>query len=353
MSRRVRGPRTGLRYLQFKGLWSAKSLQRRASRLRIRSEWSSFTAKNATARKPGSCRTGSLPSRPAGATCSPSRRWSCARRPAVVSVARRIVGNAEDARDVAQMAFLRVWEQLVPVRRDLLLQHLALPDRDEPRDRFPEELPQPREGTHRDAPPRAPARRADRAPRRRAPPRTIRRRASSTGIAGRLTGKQKAAFVLREMEDLDTSEIAAILGCGESTVRNHLFNARRILRREIERVAPGLGGRSGEEAMTLSCGEVRDRFEAYGAEALAAEERRAVRDHLGACETCRAEASASDPLFLLRAAGAAPVLPRRDGRGPRGGAHGHRVQDGGAAPGEARARRRRRGALLRGRRRWP
>jgi RNA polymerase sigma-70 factor (ECF subfamily) len=32
--------------------------------------------------------------------------------PAVVSVARRIVGNAEDARDVAQMAFLRVWEQL-------------------------------------------------------------------------------------------------------------------------------------------------------------------------------------------------------------------------------------------------
>ena len=32
--------------------------------------------------------------------------------PAVVSVARRIVPDSEDARDVAQMVFLRVWEQL-------------------------------------------------------------------------------------------------------------------------------------------------------------------------------------------------------------------------------------------------
>src|SRR5215831_20501289 len=32
--------------------------------------------------------------------------------PAVVSLARRIVGNAEDARDVAQMVFLRVWKEI-------------------------------------------------------------------------------------------------------------------------------------------------------------------------------------------------------------------------------------------------
>jgi DNA-directed RNA polymerase specialized sigma24 family protein len=42
------------------------------------------------------------------------------------------------------------------------------------------------------------------------------------------------------MEDRDTKEIAEILNCGESTVRNHLFNARRILRREIARLYPGL-----------------------------------------------------------------------------------------------------------------
>src|SRR6185436_7984365 len=31
---------------------------------------------------------------------------------AVVSLARRIVGNTEDARDVAQMVFLRVWNEI-------------------------------------------------------------------------------------------------------------------------------------------------------------------------------------------------------------------------------------------------
>jgi RNA polymerase sigma-70 factor (ECF subfamily) len=58
--------------------------------------------------------------------------------------------------------------------------------------------------------------------------------------ASRLTGKQKAVFVLREMEDRDTREIAEILGCGESTVRNHLFNARRALRRELAKICPQL-----------------------------------------------------------------------------------------------------------------
>lgn len=57
--------------------------------------------------------------------------------------------------------------------------------------------------------------------------------------------------------------------------------------------------------MTFSCGEVRDRFGAYGAEALAAAERGAVREHLRSCEPCREQASASDPLFLF--AGAAPL----------------------------------------------
>ena len=50
---------------------------------------------------------------------------------------------------------------------------------------------------------------------------------------------KKAVFVLKEMEDCDTKEIARILSCGESTVRNHLFNARRILRRELARICPG------------------------------------------------------------------------------------------------------------------
>jgi RNA polymerase sigma-70 factor (ECF subfamily) len=159
--------------------------------------------------------------------------------PAVISVARRIVGDIEDARDVAQMAFLRVWEQLsrydetysfntwlYRIATNLSIDFLR--------------SARSRERAHT------------------ATLHLVRLRESETGnetsraaeddlasrlfqrVSGRLTGKQKAAFVLREMEDLDTSEIAAILNCGESTVRNHLFNARRVLRREIEKIAPGL-----------------------------------------------------------------------------------------------------------------
>ncbi|MDQ2869192.1 MAG: sigma-70 family RNA polymerase sigma factor [Acidobacteriota bacterium] len=158
--------------------------------------------------------------------------------PAVVSVARRIVSDPEDARDVAQMVFLRVWEQLdrydstysfntwlYRIATNLSIDFLR--------------SSRSRERAHG------------------ATLHLVRQREEATGgetsraaeddemarvfreASERLTGKQKAAFVLREMEDKDTDEIAKILGCGESTVRNHLFNARRILRKEIEKICPG------------------------------------------------------------------------------------------------------------------
>jgi len=48
-------------------------------------------------------------------------------------------------------------------------------------------------------------------------------------LAGRLGRKQRAAFILREIEGMPTAEVAAILGTTESTVRNHVLQARRIL----------------------------------------------------------------------------------------------------------------------------
>jgi RNA polymerase sigma-70 factor (ECF subfamily) len=159
--------------------------------------------------------------------------------PAVVSVARRIVGDGEDARDVAQLVFLRVWEQiarydekysfntwLYRIATNLSIDFLR--------------SSRSRERAHG------------------ATLYLVRLREEETSsqttgaveeseltrlfqtVAARLTGKQKAVFVLKEMEDRDTKEIASILNCGESTVRNHLFNARRILRREIARICPGL-----------------------------------------------------------------------------------------------------------------
>jgi DNA-directed RNA polymerase specialized sigma24 family protein len=40
--------------------------------------------------------------------------------------------------------------------------------------------------------------------------------------------------VLREIEGLSSAEVGEVLGCRESTVRNHLFAARKHLRRELE-----------------------------------------------------------------------------------------------------------------------
>jgi RNA polymerase sigma-70 factor (ECF subfamily) len=159
--------------------------------------------------------------------------------PAVISVARRIVGNVEDARDVAQMAFLRVWEQLsrydetysfntwlYRIATNLSIDFLRSSRSREKAHTATLHLVRLRESET--------GKETSRAAEDDSASRLFQR------VSGRLTGKQKAAFVLREMEDLDTKEIAAILNCGESTVRNHLFNARQVLRREIERIAPGL-----------------------------------------------------------------------------------------------------------------
>ena len=53
-----------------------------------------------------------------------------------------------------------------------------------------------------------------------------------------LTPQQRSAFVLRELEGLDTAEVAQALGCSATTVRNHVFQARKVLREELARRYP-------------------------------------------------------------------------------------------------------------------
>ena len=157
--------------------------------------------------------------------------------PAVVCLARRVVGNVEDARDVAQMVFLRVWKEihrydeqyslntwLYRIATNLAIDFLRSARSREKAHGATLHLVREREestaaGASRSAEDRELARLFE-------------------AVSGKLSEKQKAAFVLREMEDCDTRDIAQILGCGESTVRNHLFNARRILRKEMVRLYP-------------------------------------------------------------------------------------------------------------------
>jgi DNA-directed RNA polymerase specialized sigma24 family protein len=43
---------------------------------------------------------------------------------------------------------------------------------------------------------------------------------------------------MREMQDIPSPEIAKILGCRESTVRNHLFNARKLMQTQLRKKFP-------------------------------------------------------------------------------------------------------------------
>ncbi len=52
-------------------------------------------------------------------------------------------------------------------------------------------------------------------------------------LAAGLTAKQRLVFLLREVEQMTSKEVAEIAGCRESTVRNHLFNARKYLRAKV------------------------------------------------------------------------------------------------------------------------
>jgi RNA polymerase sigma factor (sigma-70 family) len=52
-------------------------------------------------------------------------------------------------------------------------------------------------------------------------------------LAVKLTPAQRTAFVLREVEGLATAEVAQVMGCTEATVRNHVFQARATLRKEL------------------------------------------------------------------------------------------------------------------------
>ncbi len=149
----------------------------------------------------------------------------------------RIVRDREDARDVVQLSFVRVWEHRA--RFDprwsvntwiyRIASNLAI------------DLLRSRQSQRRQLEP-------------------VRRHLSALGemrqrseltrlggreverilheLAGGLSERQRQVFLLRELAGLSSREVARIVGCRESTVRNHLFTARKHLRAELARRYP-------------------------------------------------------------------------------------------------------------------
>lgn len=160
------------------------------------------------------------------------------RRERVVRTAYQIVGDLEDARDVAQGVFLRLWRVLqrfdLERRFDTWLYRITVNAAiDHIRDRGPKGFLQP-------LPDDADERLAGDAPGADAAIERSELQRAFLRLAAGLAPKQRATFVLKEIEGLDTADVARALGITESTVRNHLLHARRILREGLLRDYPGL-----------------------------------------------------------------------------------------------------------------
>ena len=156
----------------------------------------------------------------------------------LVSVALRILGDREEAKDVVQLAFLRIWEHrdkynpkwspntwFYRIATNLAIDHLRSR---QSRNKYvePYRLHLTQVG------------------RSQTPSRGL-ADLQQTEIAGifqelstDLSEKQRAAFLLREVEGLSSNEVAEVLGCKESTIRNHVFNARRVLQESLRKLYP-------------------------------------------------------------------------------------------------------------------
>jgi RNA polymerase sigma-70 factor (ECF subfamily) len=150
------------------------------------------------------------------------------KRDRVVRTAFQITGNLEDAKDVAQGVFLRLWRVLqrfdLSKRFDTWLYRVTVNAAiDAVRARGPrgvlQALPDDAGDRLRD-PSQGPGEVFD----------LKQLQGAFLRLAARLAPRQRATFVLKEIEGLGTDEIARVLGVTESTVRNHLLQARRILR---------------------------------------------------------------------------------------------------------------------------
>jgi RNA polymerase sigma-70 factor (ECF subfamily) len=168
----------------------------------------------------------------------------------LLQLAWRIIGDREEARDLVQLTFLRAWE------------HRA---RYDPRFSPNTWLYRITTNLGIDLLRSRGARSRQFEPVRRHFVRLADSRRSSIGeleerevtailheLADELSERQRAVFVLREVEGLASAEVAEILGCKASTVRNHLFAARKTLRRELAlrypEYASGRGRGGGEKA---------------------------------------------------------------------------------------------------------
>jgi len=152
----------------------------------------------------------------------------------VYALCYRIIGNAEDAKDISQLVFLKLWENLekydpqyafdtwlyrmvTNVAIDFMRNRQSRENAVNSNLRLVKTSADPEQGV------------------------IVQRKeieAVFQEVSAGLSPKQKTIFVMNQMNDMPSAEIAKVLGCRESTVRNHLFNARKTMQQQLEKRFP-------------------------------------------------------------------------------------------------------------------
>jgi len=152
----------------------------------------------------------------------------------VYSLCYRIIGNAEDAKDISQLVFIKLWENLgkydpayafdtwlyrmvTNVAIDFIRNRQSRDNAVNSNLRLVKTSAEAEQGV------------------------VVQRKEIETifnEVSSVLSPKQKAIFVMNQMDDLASAEIAKILKCRESTVRNHLFNARKLMQQQLQKRYP-------------------------------------------------------------------------------------------------------------------
>lgn len=152
----------------------------------------------------------------------------------VYSLCYRIIGNSEDAKDISQLVFIKLWENLekydpqyafdtwlyrmvTNVAIDFMRNKQSRENAVNSNLRLVKTSIDADQGT------------------------IVQRKEVESvfnSVSQALSPKQKTIFVMNQMEDLSSSEIAKVLGCRESTVRNHLFNARKLMQQQLRKRFP-------------------------------------------------------------------------------------------------------------------
>jgi RNA polymerase sigma-70 factor (ECF subfamily) len=152
----------------------------------------------------------------------------------VYALCYRIIGNAEDAKDISQLVFLKLWENLekydpayafdtwlyrmvTNVAIDFMRNKQSRDNAVNSNLRLVKTEADAEQGV------------------------VVQRKEVENvfnDVSSVLSPKQKTIFIMNQMEDLPSAEIAKILGCRESTVRNHLFNARKAMQQQLQKRYP-------------------------------------------------------------------------------------------------------------------